>query len=309
MHPASRVVATLALAKIRHHPERDTDGALRRSTAGAAYDQRMTTARGEPSDPSGNPTSDGAAETAPDRPPGEPEETTEAPAGQPGLPWAGRPQRADLVCWAGIALSGLYALALIPVRPLLIGHHPVLLELLTGSMTSIVTAGAFARVGEVPLVLAVAAAVPGMIMFDPFFWWAGRRWGRSMLTIFAGRSRRGGRLVARAETWGHRLGWLGVVLAYYLPIPAALVFVVAGWTGMRLVTFVLLDAAGALLWIGLLDRAGLLPRPGRGRRRQDHLALRAVDLDRPRRRRGREPAGEDPPSGRLRRDVVTRLNP
>ena len=200
---------------------------MRGSTAGATYDQRMTTAQ------------DKAPETA-----------------QPGLPWAGRPQRADLICWFGIAASGLYALALIPIRPLLIGHHPVLLELLTGSMTSIVTAGAFARVGQVPLVLAVVAAVPGMIMFDPFFWWAGRRWGRGMLTIFAGRGRRGGRLVARAEKYGHRLGWLGVVFAYYLPIPAALLFVVAGWTGMRLLTFVLLDILGALLWIGLLAGLG-----------------------------------------------------
>jgi membrane-associated protein len=175
---------------------------------------------------------------------------------QPGLPWAGRPSRADLICWFGIAASGLYGLALIPIRPLLIGRNPVLLELLTGSMTSIVTAGAFARVGRVPLFLAVAAAVPGMIMFDPFFWWAGRRWGRGMLLMFAGRGRRSGRLVARAERYGHRLGWLGVVFAYYLPIPAALLFVVAGWTGMRLVTFVLLDAVGALLWIALLTGLG-----------------------------------------------------
>jgi membrane-associated protein len=200
---------------------------MREATAAAAYDQRMTTAQ--------------------DRAPKPP---------QPGLPWAGRPQRADLICWFGIAASGLYALALIPIRPLLIGHHPVLLELLTGSMTSIVTAGAFARVGQVPIVLAVAAAVPGMIMFDPFFWWAGRRWGRGMLTIFAGRSRRGGRLVVRAEKYGRRLGWLGVVAAYYLPIPAALIFVVAGWTGMRLLTFVILDAVGALLWISLLAGLG-----------------------------------------------------
>jgi membrane-associated protein len=175
---------------------------------------------------------------------------------QVGLPWAGRPKRADLICWFGIALSGIYALVLIPVRPLLIGNHPVLLELLTGSMTSIVTSGAFARVGQVPLVLAVVAAVPGMIMFDPFFWWAGRRWGQGMLTVVAGGSRRGGRLISRAERYGRRLGWLGVVLAYYLPVPAALVFVVAGWTGMRLVTFVLLDAVGALLWIGLLVGLG-----------------------------------------------------
>lgn len=221
----------------------------------------MTTAQGKANGQAGDHTDDGTGDitdggrkddgTGHDAAPGTPE-----PAARPELPWTGRPQRADLICWAGIALSGLYALVLIPVRPLLIGHHPVLLELLTGSMTSIVTAGAFARVGEVPLALAVGAAVPGMILFDPFFWWAGRRWGRAVLTIFAGRSRRGARLVSRAETWGRRLGWLGVILAYYLPIPAALVFIVAGWTGMRLVTFVLLDAAGALLWIGLLAALG-----------------------------------------------------
>lgn len=187
---------------------------------------------------------------------GEPPDKSGEPRARTDLPWVGRPQPADLICWAGIALSGLYALALWPIRPLLIGRHPVLLELLTGSMTSIVTAGAFARVGQVPLVLALTAAVPGMIMFDPFFWWAGRRWGPAILTIFAGRSRRGGRLVARAEKWGRRLGWLGIVLAYYLPIPAALIFVIAGWTGMRLATFVLLDAVGALLWIGLLTGLG-----------------------------------------------------
>ncbi|GAB3974865.1 hypothetical protein GCM10029978_057540 [Actinoallomurus acanthiterrae] len=175
---------------------------------------------------------------------------------QPGLPWEGRPRRADLICWAGIALSGLYGLALIPLRPLLIGKNPVLLEFLTGSMTSIVTAGAFARVGEVSLPLAVFAAVPGMIMFDPFFWWAGRLWGRGMLTIAAGRGARGARLMARAERLGHRLGWVGVVLAYYVPVPAALLFVIAGWTGMRLVTFVLLDALAALLWIGMLIGLG-----------------------------------------------------
>lgn len=220
----------------------------------AAYDRSMTTAQGK-ANGQHEPVDDKDDGIVGDREDDTASETT-APGVRADLPWVGRPQRADLICWAGIALSGLYALALIPVRPLLIGHHPVLLELLTGSMTSIVTAGAFARVGEVPLALAVTAAIPGMIMFDPFFWWAGRRWGRAMLTIFAGRSRRGERLVARAEKWGRRLGWLGVILVYYLPIPAALVFVVAGWTGMRLVTFVVVDAVGALLWIGLLAGLG-----------------------------------------------------
>lgn len=228
---------------------------MRGSVPAAAYDRRVTTAGGKGDGQAGDGAS-GEALAGEARAADEVAEADEASAARADLPWSGQPRPADLFCWSGIALSGLYALALYPVRPLLIGGHPVLLELLTGSMTSIVTAGAFARVGQVPLLLALAAAVPGMIMFDPFFWWAGRRWGPAILTVFAGRGRRGARLVGRAETWGRRLGPLGVVLAYYLPVPAALIFVVAGWTGMRLVTFVLLDAAGALLWIGLLVGLG-----------------------------------------------------
>lgn len=188
--------------------------------------------------------------------PATPDEPSQSPRPPAGLPWAGRPRRADLVCWLGIMVSGLYALVLIPVRPVLIGRDPVLLELLTGSMTSIVSAGAFARVGQVSLPVAIAAAVPGMIMFDPFYWWAGRLWGRGMLEVVAGRRRRGRRLIERSERIGRRFGPPAVVLAYFLPVPAMLLFVVAGWTGMRLATFVVFDAVGAVLWIGLLAGLG-----------------------------------------------------
>lgn len=173
-----------------------------------------------------------------------------------GLPWQGRAQRADLVCWFGIMAGGLYYLALIPLKPLLIGRDPLLLEALDGSMTSIVTSGAFARVGRLPLLLAVLAPVPATMVLDPFYWWAGRRWGRSIIEVFAGRGRRGGRMLARAERLFGRFGAPAVVLAYVLPIPASLTYALAGWSGMRLRTFIALDLAGTLLWTGLLAGLG-----------------------------------------------------
>jgi membrane protein DedA with SNARE-associated domain len=47
-----------------------------------------------------------------------------------------------------------------------------------------------------------------------------------------------------------------VVLSPFLPIPDALVYAAAGWTGMSWVTFLVLDAIGNLMWAGLLAGLG-----------------------------------------------------
>jgi membrane protein DedA with SNARE-associated domain len=47
-----------------------------------------------------------------------------------------------------------------------------------------------------------------------------------------------------------------VVVSSFLPIPRAIIYVIAGWAGMRLITFLILDLIGALLWAGLLCGLG-----------------------------------------------------
>jgi membrane-associated protein len=47
-----------------------------------------------------------------------------------------------------------------------------------------------------------------------------------------------------------------VLVAQFLPIPTAIIYVVVGWAGMRLVTFLILDIIGSLLWAGLLAGLG-----------------------------------------------------
>ena len=42
-----------------------------------------------------------------------------------------------------------------------------------------------------------------------------------------------------------------IVLVYFQPIPNPLVYAAAGWTRMKLSTFLLLDLIGSLLWIAL----------------------------------------------------------
>jgi membrane protein DedA with SNARE-associated domain len=169
----------------------------------------------------------------------------------PQLPWEGKARRVDILCWGGITLSGIYALALLPLVPSLIGTNPVLLELLRGSTTAMVSAGAFARVGDASLVLALLAPFPIMLLFDPLYWWAGKLWGRPVIDLFAGNRPRAQRWVDKVERNADKIGPPAVVLAYVLPIPSALIYAAVGWTGMRLRVFLLLDIIGTALWVGL----------------------------------------------------------
>jgi membrane-associated protein len=161
-----------------------------------------------------------------------------------------------VICLAGIAISGLYGLLLLPAVPSLVGTHPLLLELFRGSMTSMVTMGALARTGHASLLVALAAGIPGTMMFDWLYWWAGRRWGGRALTMLVGRHPRAARRVPWVRHIAHRYGPLAVILAYLLPVPNVLIYAAVGWTGMSLAVFLVLDAIGALLWVGLLVGLG-----------------------------------------------------
>jgi len=178
----------------------------------------------------------------------------------PRLPWEGKPRRVDILCWAAITLTGIYALAILPWRASLVGTHPVISELLNGSTEAIVSAAAFARVGRGSLAVVLLASIPGLMKFDLVFWWAGHLWGPKIINLFAGgserRRRRAERFAARVERSGRWFTWPAMVLANYLPIPSAIVYAVTGWTGMGLVTFLILDVIGTLAWSGMLAGLG-----------------------------------------------------
>src|SRR5215831_21282319 len=171
----------------------------------------------------------------------EPAQPTEGAAAAPGkaepwsdprLPWLGKPRTADILCWAGIVLSGVFFWALLPLRVSLIGTHPVVAELLNGSTESIISAAAFARVGDGILAVVLLAAIPGLMKFDPLYWWAGRLWGERFIIALPG-SRRVAKHMARVQRAGRKFTWPAVVVGCFLPIPRAVICVVAGWAGMR----------------------------------------------------------------------------
>jgi membrane-associated protein len=182
------------------------------------------------------------------------------PWSDPRLPWEGKPRRVDILCWAAITLSGLYYLVILPFRASLVGTHPVFLELLNGSTEAIVSGAAFARVGHGSLAVVLLAAIPGLMKFDLIYWWAGRLWGERIVHLFAGQRerqrRRGQKFIERVNRWGRWFTWPAVIISPFLPIPNAIIYAVAGWTGMSWVTFLILDIIGTLSWAGMLAGLG-----------------------------------------------------
>jgi len=209
----------------------------------------------------------GAAESPTGQEPPSGQESSQGQAGaaydpwsDPRLPWEGKPRRVDIACWAAITLSGVYYLCLLPFRASLVGTHPVVMVLLNGSLEAIVSAAAFARVGHGSLAVVLLASIPGLMKFDIIYWWAGRLWGENILQLFTGRRgrarKRAERFIGRVHRWGRWFTWPAVILSPFLPIPNALVYAVAGWTGMSWVTFLVLDAIGSLAWAGMLAGLG-----------------------------------------------------
>jgi len=173
-------------------------------------------------------------------------------------PWHGRPRVRDVLCAAAIAVSAVYAVATIPLTPVLIATHPVLLELLTGSTSSVMAAGAFADVdNKVLLIVVIAAALPGMMRFDWVYWWAGRLWGHRIVEKLGQRSPRSAALARIAETRGKRYAGPLVALAAFLPDGASTaVYAAAGWAGLPLLWFIFFDAIGSAAWTALLAVGG-----------------------------------------------------
>ncbi len=171
-------------------------------------------------------------------------------------PWKGKATRQDkilLACAIGIPA---FFLALTPVKPLLIADHPIGLAFLTGSNAAVGAAAAFARIGEIPLWLVVVAGVFGKVKVDWLFWWLGRRWGRGFINNFLARGERAQKFADKAHDLNPWIIRIALTLSYLPGVPAALIHVTAGWTGMRLRTFFLFDALGALILTGVVTAVG-----------------------------------------------------
>jgi membrane protein DedA with SNARE-associated domain len=162
-------------------------------------------------------------------------------------PWQGKAKGLDKLLLFVIIGVPLIYLGLMPVRPWMLVHAPVVQEFINGAKTSIVAAAAYARVGEIPLWLVIVAGFIGMAKLDWAFWLAGRRWGDGVLRLFAQNERQLKRInqLKKIPNWAL---FLMTVISRCPGIPGTLVYIVAGWTRMRLALFLIADLLGCLIF-------------------------------------------------------------
>jgi hypothetical protein len=170
------------------------------------------------------------------------------------MPWKHKPGRAEVMCMTWFGIVAVFSLVMLPVRAWLIGAAPDVLAMITGGRASVAASGALAAVGRLdhwPVVLIVASVLS--LKFDWVYWWAGKLWGRGMIEVWAGRSKRAARNYALVERWAKKLGPWGFAIAY-LPVPlplAPVVFVLSGATGLSLKRFLIYDYLASTVWLVL----------------------------------------------------------
>lgn len=169
-----------------------------------------------------------------------------------GMPWRHKPGKADVACLTWFGVAAVYGLILIPLRAWLYGQGVHVLAMITGGRTSVAATGAVASVGRLsywPVVLVIASITS--LKLDWIFWWAGKLWGRGMIEVWAGRSKRAAKSYAVAERWAEKLGPFGFVIAY-VPIPLPImqvVFVLSGAAGMSIKKFLVYDFVASATWL------------------------------------------------------------
>ncbi|MDR2973581.1 MAG: DedA family protein [Propionibacteriaceae bacterium] len=156
----------------------------------------------------------------------------------PSLPWRHKPTRADLACWIWIAVVGIWALATLPLRAILIGWNPPIAAMIMGGRSSVVAAGAWTRVYGGPLVLYWVLAALSLVKFSWVYWWAGKLWGTNIIALLSGQSARAKKRAERAVRVTNRFSLLAIFLTFLpIPFPMPIVFAAIGAAGALLKRF------------------------------------------------------------------------
>lgn len=162
------------------------------------------------------------------------------------MPWKGKPSKADVWCWIGITAIGIFALVMLPLRPILLGYTPYVLVGLTGSRTGMVTIGALGATGDPWWPLGLVIGILSIIKFDLVYFLAGRLWGRGLIEVFTGDSPRARKNAARAERWALKWAVPAVAFTYVpIPMPAPVIYATVAMAGMSWRKFIIVNLISA----------------------------------------------------------------
>lgn len=178
-----------------------------------------------------------------------------ATAAPPQQPWPAGYEfgKQDGICATLIGLMTIYGLAMIPLRPVILGLAPIVLVSLTGSMLGLVMCGALGATGWPWWPAALIIGTLSGIKFDFVWWWAGKLWGDHFIASIAGQTERARRRAKRAENLTRRYDILALFLGHvpYLPVPRSIVCAVLGAAGSSIKRLFVIDVAFSFLFASL----------------------------------------------------------
>lgn len=187
-------------------------------------------------------------------------EGADSGAEPPRQPWPAGHEfgKQDGICAALIGVMTIFGLAMIPLRPVVLGLAPLVLVSLTGSMIGLLMCGALGATGWPWWPAAIVIGALSGIKFDFVWWWAGKLWGDQFIASIAGQTERARRRAKRAENLTRRYDILALFLGHvpYLPVPRSIVCAVLGAAGTRLRRLFLIDLlfsfimASVFVWLG-----------------------------------------------------------
>lgn len=124
--------------------------------------------------------------------------------------------------------------------------------------TVLIIGAVLAGHGELSPELVAAVAVAGAILGDNTGYYIGRRWGRRLIATGPLRRLYDPRRLALAERFFERHGWTAVFIGRFIAILRIFAGPLAGLHNMPWRSFLVANAAGAVVWVGAVVTAGIL---------------------------------------------------
>ena len=129
---------------------------------------------------------------------------------------------------------------------------------------TLIVAGALTATGSTPLWQLVGVGVIASIIADTGWYFAGRTFGMRILSLLCRVSLSQDTCVRQTESIFQRFGPASMLFAKFVPGFASVATALAGAIRLRYWTFVLFDAVGAGLWVGVAVGLGYLFRDAIG---------------------------------------------
>jgi membrane protein DedA with SNARE-associated domain/rhodanese-related sulfurtransferase len=115
----------------------------------------------------------------------------------------------------------------------------------------LVVAGAGAATGHYSIPLVIAVTVLAALLADLFWYWAGKRFGRRVLSVLCRITLSPDSCVRQTESLFTRIGPWSLLFVRYLPGLTNITVAMAAITPMRLGTFLMLNMAGTVLYFSV----------------------------------------------------------